>query len=344
MTSGLSHVINALTERFGGRVKTDVALRSFTTLRLGGPADVLLTVLTLQELLDVAVISKRFEIAVLVIGQGSNLLVADDGYRGLVIMLDGEFTAWSAEGNVVTAGAAMKMPVLARQTAKRGLAGLEWMVGVPGSIGGAVCMNAGGHGSEVASNFVDALVVDLQSGTSSVLPLLGADFSYRSSSVESSQVVAQARFQCSFRDSGGLEQELAAIVRWRREHQPGGANCGSVFRNPPGDSAGRLIDEAGLRGFWLGTAQVAEKHANFIQASDGTTASDAWGLIAHVRNVVFQRFGIVLHPEVRTIGLEPFEPLEPAPLSKQPSPGRSSARRPSQSQPGRPTTTSEQSE
>ncbi len=267
---------------------------------------------------------KATGVDVMVIGQGSNLLVGDAGYRGLVIVLAGEFTTTSftdlgygevLEGRetdrvvgTVTAGAGVKMPVLARQAAARGRSGLEWMVGVPGSVGGGVRMNAGGHGSSVSERLLEVCLWSLDADELRTVAMESLGLGYRQSNLRNDDVVLTARFALGSCEVASAEAELAEIVRWRREHQPGGANCGSVFTNPPGDSAGRLIDVAGLRGYRLGTASVSEKHANFIQADDNANAADIWALIIEVRRRVFETFGVVLHPEVRTAGFDAVLP------------------------------------
>ena len=200
------------------------------------------------------------------------------------------------------AGGATPLPVLARQAAEAGWTGLTWAVGVPGSVGGAVRMNAGGHGSDVAGCLLRYTWVDLlhdEGGTDDVARLR---FAYRSSSVVASQVVVEAEFEVTRGDIETERAEVAAIVRWRREHQPGGSNAGSVFTNPVGDSAGRLIEEAGLKGFRLGSAHVSEKHANFIQADKGGRADDVRALMEHVRATVLERSGVTLTAEVRLLG------------------------------------------
>lgn len=311
-----ARALDALASALGESAERDVMLRAFTTFRIGGPADVLVRAHTVSDLSRVRAAIDGLgpgPLEVLVVGQGSNLLIGDDGVRGLVVVLTGEFEtitigATAGGSDTVTAGGAVKLPVLARQTVAAGLRGLEWMVGVPGSVGGAVRMNAGGHGSDVASGLRSASLFALQGGpaaassglrtvTSAALALR-----YRSSSVASTDVVVDATFALEPGDRGAGEQELSEIVRWRRMHQPGGANCGSVFTNPPDDSAGRLIDAAGLKGLRVGTAEVSHKHANFIQADEGASAADVWNLIAEVRRRVHDAFGVVLHPEVRTAG------------------------------------------
>jgi UDP-N-acetylmuramate dehydrogenase len=203
---------------------------------------------------------------------------------------------------VVRAGAAVALPVLARRVADAGWSGLSWAVGVPGSVGGAVRMNAGGHGSDMASCLVRYSWIDLCTEAGGTDEVTRLDYGYRSSSVAASHVVVAAELAVA---PGSVEEERAAvsaIVKWRREHQPGGANAGSVFANPEDDSAGRLIESAGLKGFRMGTAHVSEKHANFIQADKNGRADDVYALMTHVRDVVAEDSGVVLRTEVRLLG------------------------------------------
>ena len=203
---------------------------------------------------------------------------------------------------VVRAGAAVALPVLARRVADAGWSGLSWAVGVPGSIGGAVRMNAGGHGSDMASCLVRYSWVDLLSDAGGTDDVGHLGYGYRSSSVTASQLVVAAELAVTPGSADEEQEAVTAIVRWRRQHQPGGSNAGSVFTNPEGDSAGRLIEAAGLKGFRMGTARVSEKHANFIQADKDGRADDVHALMAHVRAVVSAQTGIVLRAEVRLLG------------------------------------------
>jgi UDP-N-acetylmuramate dehydrogenase len=197
----------------------------------------------------------------------------------------------------------VRLPVLARRTVEAGLSGLEWMQGIPGSVGGALCMNAGGHGSDVAASLLRYRWVDLfdqDSGGESGIEQLS--LRYRHSSLQPGQVVVWAEFGLDRGDTELGRAALRDIVAWRRAHQPGGSNAGSVFSNPPGDSAGRLIEAAGLKGRRLGTAAVSTKHANFIQADPGGAANDVMALIETIRAGVAERFGIELELELRTVG------------------------------------------
>jgi UDP-N-acetylmuramate dehydrogenase len=292
------------------RTGREVSLGRFTTFGVGGPALVHAEVHSTTELLMVCNAASSVGLPVATIGQGSNLLIADTGVAAAVITMAGEFQeisiAPTEHGAEVVAGAAVKLPILARQTVLAGLSGFEWAVGVPGSVGGAIRMNAGGHGSDMRASVVSATVVDTTSHP--VLleerPAQSLVFAYRSSAITSTDVVAAARLRLGSGSPAIGERELKEIVRWRREHQPGGANCGSVFTNPEGDSAGRLIDEAGLKGHRVGTAQVSTKHANFIQADPDARAEDICALIIVIQTTILDRFGVRLHAEVQTLGID----------------------------------------
>jgi UDP-N-acetylmuramate dehydrogenase len=306
--------VDALAERLAPHLGTglgrNVSLGPFTTYRVGGPAALFVEVEDEDALRAVAdVLAAEAEaVPVLVIGKGSNLLVADAGFPGLAIRLGGELATVAIDGADVTAGGAAPLPVLARQTAAAGLTGLEWAVGVPGTVGGGVRMNAGGHGAELADTLVEVHILDLFTGEAGVVPASALDLGYRHSSVKPHQLVVRARFRLTEGDADRSAAELAEIVHWRRENQPGGPNAGSVFTNPEGDSAGRLIDAAGGKGRRLGTAHVSEKHANFIQADPGGRADDVHALMAEVRDLVEADSGVRLVPETRLIGFPEEEP------------------------------------
>jgi UDP-N-acetylmuramate dehydrogenase len=241
-------------------------------------------------------------VPVLVLGNGSNLLVADAGFPGLVVTLGGHFAGLAIEGTDVRAGGALALPTLARRTAAAGLTGLEWAVGVPGSVGGAVRMNAGGHGSDTAATLIRYRTVDLATGEVAEQPASHLDAGYRRTSVRAAEVVVEATHRLEPGDPGAGRAAIDEIVRWRRANQPGGANAGSVFANPPGDSAGRLIDACGLKGLRIGTAEVSPKHANFIQADRGGSADDVRRLMDRVREEVRAATGIELSTEVQMVG------------------------------------------
>ena len=286
----------------GGRVRADVPLGPLTTYRVGGAAALFAEARFVDDLRALASVVAETGVAVLVVGKGSNLLVADAGFDGLAIVLGEGFATVDIDGTTVVAGAAAALPVVARRTAAAGLTGFEWAVGVPGSIGGAVRMNAGGHGSDMAASLRRVRVIDLASGEDGWVPVGDLALSYRSSSIRSTDVVVAAELELALGDAAASEREIAEIVRWRRANQPGGQNAGSVFTNPEGDSAGRLVDTAGCKGLRVGTAAVSDKHANFIIADAGGRADDVYALMEQVRRAVRDVHGVDLEPETRLVG------------------------------------------
>ena len=275
-----------------------------TTFRVGGTASALVEVSTPDELADA--ISASAGRPIYVLGRGSNTLVADRGFMGTVVHLGEAFATIAIDEAAasVTAGASADLPVVARRTVDAGLTGFEWAVGVPGSVGGAVRMNAGGHGSDIAASLVSADVLDLVSGERGTWTTGDLRFGYRRSAIASHHLVLSATFALAPGEVARGREELREIVRWRRAHQPGGANCGSVFTNPDGDSAGRLIEAAGMKGHRLGSAHVSQKHANFIQADAGGSADDVEALMAEVVAAVAVNTGVHLVSEVRRVGFE----------------------------------------
>ena len=283
-------------------ILADHPIGPMTTYRAGGRAARFVRPVDRSELEAVAAGVASAGIPVLVVGRGSNLLVADAGFGGLALQLGQAFEKVRAEGTTVVAGAGVSLPVLARWTVAESLTGFEWAVGVPGSLGGAVRMNAGGHGSDMATTLVSADTVDLATGEGRRRTLADLSLDYRSSSIEQSEVVVEATIALAVGDMASGEERLAEVVRWRRENQPGGQNAGSVFTNPVGDSAGRLIDEAGLKGWRFGSASVSERHANFIQVDEGGSADDVVALMDVVARRVIEVHGIRLEPETVIVG------------------------------------------
>lgn len=288
----------------GERARRSVPIGPLTTYRVGGRADLFVEADGIDDLRLVGKALAESGLPVLVLGRGSNLLVADRGFRGLVVALGPAFGHVEIDGPEVRAGSAVLLPVLARQTVAAGLTGLEWAVGVPGSVGGAVRMNAGGHGSDIAATLLGIRHVDLRSGEDGEVDAGALGLRFRGSNLRDDQVVVSARFGLAPGDRAAGEAVLAEIVHWRREHQPGGQNAGSVFVNPVPVAAGALIDGLGLRGWRLGTARVSEKHANFIQADEGGSADDVYRLLQEVRRRVREAHGIELRTEIRLIGFD----------------------------------------
>jgi UDP-N-acetylmuramate dehydrogenase len=309
--------LDAVAAALGERCRRHVPIGRRTTYQVGGRAALFLEATSIDELVGAAPILASTGVAVLVLGRGSNLLVAEAGFAGLVVTLSpeafgtidvgvGDGFLDGGERYRVRAGGAVPLPVLARQTAAAGLTGMEWAVGVPGSVGGAVRMNAGGHGADTRATLLRCRVVDLRSGRADRRSVEEIGLGYRHSAVGAAQVVVEAEYQLAPGDRGSSEATIRDIVRWRREHQPGGQNAGSVFVNPlgepPGNSAGWLVDAAGLKGHRHGSAEVSAKHANFIQADPGGSADDVLALMLEVQQLVSERLGVVLKAEVRLVG------------------------------------------
>jgi UDP-N-acetylmuramate dehydrogenase len=295
----------------GPLARRDVPLGPLTTYRVGGSAALFVEATSLGDLGRVAAAVAATGLATLVVGKGSNLLVADAGFPGIAVVLGGEFAEVTIEGTRVDAGGAVALPVAARRTVRAGLTGFEWAVGVPGSIGGAVRMNAGGHGSDMAASLVEARVVDLRGGAPAPddpdaparrVPAAALELGYRSSAVAPHEVVVGATLALRVGDRAAGEREITEIVAWRRANQPGGQNAGSVFVNPPDDAAGRLIEAAGCKGLRLRSAEVSPKHANFFQADPGGSADDLVALMDVVRRRVLDHSGVDLRPETRLVG------------------------------------------
>lgn len=284
-------------------VRAGVVLAPMTTYKLGGPADWFAEIEDEQHLMDV--LAATGAVDVLVLGRGSNLLVADAGYRGLVIRLSGEFVQIVVDPDgVVRAGGAAPLPRVARAGAEAGRCGLEFYAGIPGTVGGAVKMNAGGHGSDTASCLISARVIDRFTGGRYDRTAADLGFDYRHSNIEPSEIVLSARFSTRDCERAAAEARIRGITRWRKEHQPGGTfNAGSVFKNPPGDAAGRLIDEAGLKGHRCGGVAVSEMHGNFFVADEDATAQDVWDLVWAVRRRVGEAAGVWLEPEIQFAGV-----------------------------------------
>lgn len=299
-----SGAIEKMARALGSLAIRDAPLGARTTYRVGGTAALLVEATDVEVLAacHLAIATAGSEVPVVVIGKGSNMLVADRGFPGLAISLGGDFETVEIDATVVRAGGAVGMQSLARQTAASGLTGFEWAVGIPGSVGGAVRMNAGGHGSQMADVLQRARLFDLESGSAAWFELADLRPGYRQSAVTAAQVVVRTELALRTCDPGAAQEIVGEVVRWRVAHQPGGLNGGSVFTNPPDDSAGRLIDATGLKGLRVGSAEVSRKHANFFQAERHGSADDVRALIERVRALVREAQGVDLMPELKMIG------------------------------------------
>jgi UDP-N-acetylmuramate dehydrogenase len=284
-----------------GLVERDRPLGPLTTYKFGGPAHWYAEVQNESQL--IRVLDAAVDVPVFVLGRGSNVVIADRGYPGVVIKLGGELSEVIIDGGIAVAGGGASLPRLARACAAADRGGLEFYVGIPGSVGGAVVMNAGGHGSDTAGWLIEARILDTLSGRTSSEGPLALDLSYRHSRLLATDLVLQATFRTVPRPRADGERVMREITAWRKENQPGGTfNAGSVFKNPPGDAAGRIIDSCGLKGFKAGAVAVSERHANFFVADDAATARDVFDLVTEVQRLVRERTGIALEPEIRFIG------------------------------------------
>jgi UDP-N-acetylmuramate dehydrogenase len=303
--------------RIGVRIVRDEPLGRHTTMRVGGPADLFVVAHNVFELRALVSFARARAIPLLLLGRGSNLVVSDTGFRGLVVQARAEASRIDADRYHADAG--VPMARAATETWKAGLAGMEYAIAIPGTVGGAVWANAGAHGSDTAG-VIESATVLLADGSERVLPVEELGFSYRNSrfraateaSMEATstgggsgpaEIVLAATFRLQPAEAGQIRARLDEIRRWRGAHQPLGIpSAGSVFRNPPGDSAGRLIDALGLKGTRIGGAMVSEKHANFIVNDRNGTAADVRCLAERVRAEVHTRHGVELTFEIEFVG------------------------------------------
>lgn len=315
----LDRVADSLAESISGRVGRRWPLAPLTTYRLGGPAALYVEPAGARdlELLGASLLAAGLEpgeVPVLPLGRGSNLVVSDDGIPGVVIRM-GARAAWikaSPSAKEVprplgmTAGSATALPQLANWAARRELEGMEFAVAIPGSVGGALRMNAGAYGREIAQCVSVVRVFDLNRLVLEERNRAALGFAYRRSNLTQHDLVVDADFLLAPGDAAAIRKRMDEYRRHRAATQPGAAqNAGSVFKNPPGDSAGRLIEAAGLKGFTVGAVAVSSLHANFFVADPGARAQDVHDLFEHVRSVVLAESGIALEPEIRFVG--PFK-------------------------------------
>jgi UDP-N-acetylmuramate dehydrogenase len=290
----------------GLKVKLAEPLARHTSIKIGGPADYFFTVENGAALARLLPALQQRDIAFWLLGNGSNVLISDLGVRGAVIHLAGDFrrVAWSEQGTFGWAdvGAAHSVTQLVREAARKGYAGLEFAEGIPGSMGGALVMNAGAYGSEF-EQVVDSVDAVTQEGKPIRFSRQELTFSYRDSHLPAGIIVTQVRLRLRKEGVTQVSSKVKALVTKRKSSQPSGfPNSGSMFRNPAGDFAGRLIEAAGLKGKRIGQAQISERHANFIVNHGGAKAEEVRQLMELAGAEVNKQFGISLEPEVRLIG------------------------------------------
>jgi UDP-N-acetylmuramate dehydrogenase len=292
--------------RIGVKTSRDEPLARFTTMRVGGPADLFATAHNAFELRALVRFARARELPHVILGRGSDVVIADAGVRGLVIQVRAEGSRVDDDRFIAESG--VQMMRAATEAQRAGLTGLEFGLAIPGTVGGAVWANAGAHESDIAAVLESARVL-AGDGTESILPTAELDLAYRDSRFKHgpagavSELIVEATFRLTPADPDVIKARLDDIRRWRQAHQPLGLpSAGSVFRNPSGDSAGRLIEASGLKGLRMGGAVVSEKHANFIVNDQKGTASDVRRLADQVQSEVKARHGIHLEFEIEFVG------------------------------------------
>jgi UDP-N-acetylmuramate dehydrogenase len=297
-----------------GRILWNSPMAQFSTLRIGGPAEAIIPVATVAALKRLMGWLKKNEIGWQVVGRGSNILVSDSGLAGVTILLEGEFKTMekvAGQGEepdekraLIYAGAACLLPRLVAYCTSQGLSGLEFAVGIPGSLGGAIIMNAGAWGSAIGP-LVESVALMDECGTLSTRKAESLAFSYRQAALPPRTILVGATLSLRAGDRADIKATCRQYQEKRRASQPTAEpSVGSFFKNPPGDSAGRLIEKAGLKGFAIGDARVSELHANFFINDGSASAADMLNLMHHVQETVYSRFRVRLEPEVRILGEE----------------------------------------
>jgi UDP-N-acetylmuramate dehydrogenase len=294
--------MNALANILGPRALFGEPLAAHTTWGMGGPADCLATARDAAEAAAVVAACRAAGCPVKALGRGSNLLAADAGYSGVMLKLAGSLAGVKARGQVIVAGGGAYLSAAVKLATRLGLTGLEWAAGIPGSVGGAIATNSGAHGADMAAA---AARVTLLLPSGEVTTVAGADLpaAYRRRELPLGSLVLGVELALAPGTPESVAARVAELVAARKRSQPLGARtAGSVFRNPPGDYAGRLIEAAGLKGLAVGRAMVSPKHANFIVNQGGATAAEVLALMEAVRAAVAKRFGVELTPEVEVVG------------------------------------------
>jgi len=310
-SSKLESFVADLAVSFGDRPRRNELLSGHTTSRLGGPADIWLPVVNLEELVEAVKLACQHQVPLFMLGGGANLLISEAGIRGLVIENRANqvhFPPSEAIGDVVLlVESGVVLPSLARRCAKRGLSGLEWAVGVPGTVGGAVTNNAGAYGSDIATSLLRAELLS-PDGERVWKSVNWFEYDYRSSRLKRQPwrnrdwIVLQAEIRMISTSASEVEARMNTYNERRKNSQPPGATMGSMFKNPPGDYAGRLIEAAGLKGHRVGQAQISPIHANFFQNLGGATATEMMKLIEIAQAAVEATFGVRLELEIEVVG------------------------------------------
>lgn len=299
----LVELVETLESVSGLCIKRDELMSAHTTFGIGGPADVFVEVETEQALTEALILLKRSGVGWFLLGDGANLLVSDKGIRGVVLHLGGQFDQISCEDLRITSGSAARISRVADLAAQNALTGFEGVGTVPGSVGGAIVMNAGTHRGYIGDVVVQLRAVE-PGGELVTLTHDECGFQYRSSRFQTEHgfIITEVTFELQRGDSLSIADELDSVRKHRKATQPQGKSAGCFFKNPSGGSAGKLIEASGLKGMRVGGATVASEHANFIINENAATASDILSLATHVRDTVKSNYGIDLEFEVRIVG------------------------------------------
>lgn len=299
----MDKLLSALKAKQPGQVLVQEPMSQHTSFHIGGPADILVIPSSVQGLLQVLELARTWQVPVTVIGNGTNLLVRDKGIRGLVIKLGNAIKEWQVESSRITFSSGLSLAMAAHVALDAGLTGMEFAAGIPGSVGGAIYMNAGAYGGEMKNIVTEVTVLDRQ-GQTRIIPAGEMCFGYRSSAIQGTEnLILAATVQLQPGDPEKITAKMADLAARRRDKQPLELpSAGSTFKRPAGNFAGTLIDKAGLKGFSVGDAQVSVKHAGFIVNTGHASCADVLQLITAVQEKVFASAGVHLEPEVLIIG------------------------------------------
>lgn len=304
-----------LRDAFGERLQADIPLNRYTAARIGGNADAMITANSSEELAETAKLLWNLEIPFIILGSGSNVLISDAGVRQVVVLNRAKQVRFSThtQSPTVLVESGANLGALARRAVAKGLTGLEWAAGIPGTAGGAIVGNAGAHGSDMSGNLVMAEILHLNridhAGHHGILQekwtVEQFEYAYRSSIIKRQPgrvVVLSAELKLAVSTPELVQVKMEEYKTMRHNSQPSGASLGSIFKNPAGDHAGRLIEAAGLKGTAIGKVEISRKHANFFISYDSATASDYMVLISLAQQKVMEKFGVRLEPEIEFLG------------------------------------------
>lgn len=295
--------LSEVREQMGERIKIDEPMKLHTTFQVGGPADYFVSPHSEEEIRILLKNAKDYEIPVFIVGNGSNLLVSDKGYRGMIVQIGKEYSDVTVEGEIVSAKAGASLAKIARTAYENGLGGFEFAAGIPGTLGGAVSMNAGAYGGEIKDVIIDARVLTKE-GEILTIQADELELAYRNSIItKKDYIVLGARFSFEQKDRQEIKARMDELAFARKSKQPlEFPSAGSTFKRPEGYFAGKLIMDAGLRGFQVGGARVSDKHCGFVINAGNATAADIYSLILQVQEKVQRKFNVTLQPEVKMLG------------------------------------------